>query len=522
MRKIPRTMSTQHPDNAFAPLWQKDKVIEGDAEVYEAYFAYSDLGCQEVMWDSEGKDTDTRVIRKLLTTHGDYFRENVIGKDVFLTYRIPNPRVEVAERKIVVETLQNIAVSYDVASAFYKNGVTPIFEVILPFTTDSNELLCLSNYYKKAIVGVEDIELDRSVTVKDWVGSVKPSSIELIPLIEDMDSLLKIDQIVEPYIDAVQPSYVRVFIARSDPALNYGLVCATLLSKIALSKLKSLEKRKGVAVYPIIGVGSMPFRGHLSPSNLQGFINEYKGVYTATIQSGLKYDFPVEDVKNVVNVLNENLPYGEPTIIEAEEEKILLKILEKFKLKYQMIVEDLAPLVTSVVSYIPKRRARKLHIGLFGYSRNVEGIALPRAITFAATLYSLGLPPEFIGLEALNDLNEAERDTLNRYYVNLKSDLNAVAGYLSWQNINMLMGMYELVAKRAGIDEERLRSALAGLLVDIKVAQEDLGINFGPRNLTHRKYENTVSNFLISYMERNDEEAKDYLEEAARLRKSLG
>ena len=111
MRKIPRTMSTQHPDNACAPLWQNDKVIEGDAEVYEAYFAFSELGCQEVMWDSEGKDTDIRVIRKSLTAHGDYFKENVIGKDVFLTYRIPNPRVEVAERKIVVETLQNIAVS---------------------------------------------------------------------------------------------------------------------------------------------------------------------------------------------------------------------------------------------------------------------------------------------------------------------------------------------------------------------------------------------------------------------------
>jgi phosphoenolpyruvate carboxylase len=190
-----------------------------------------------------------------LTAHGDYFKEHVIGRDVFLTYRIPNPRVEVAERKIVVETLQNIAVSYDVASAFYKEGVTPIFEVILPFTTDGAELLCLFNYYRKAIVGVEDIDLGGSVKVKDWVGSVKPSSIELIPLIEDMGSLLKIDKIVEPYIDAVQPSYVRVFIARSDPALNYGLVCAVLLSKIALSKLKALEKRKGVPVYPIIGVG---------------------------------------------------------------------------------------------------------------------------------------------------------------------------------------------------------------------------------------------------------------------------
>ncbi len=208
--------------------------------------------------------------------------------------------------------------------------------------------------------------------------------------------------------------------------------------------------------------------------------------------------------------------------IEAAEEKLLLGILEKFKLKYQMVVEDLAPLVTSVVSYIPKRRARKLHIGLFGYSRNVDGIALPRAITFAAALYSLGIPAEFIGLEALNELTEDEWKVLNRYYVNMKSDLNAVAGYLSWQNLNMLMDMYKAVAKRAEMEEERLRSALTRLLLDIKVAQEDLGIKFGPRTLGHRKYENTVSNFLIAYMERDDEGAKDYLEEAARLRKSLG
>ena len=522
MRKIPRTMSTQHPDNACAPVWHNNRVIEGDAEVFEAHFSYSELGCNEVMWDSEGKDTDIRVVRKLLTAHGDFFKEHMLGKDVFLTYRIPNPRVEVAERKIVVETLQNIAVSSDVASTFYKMGVNPIFEVILPFTTDGEELVCLYNYYRKAIVGVEDIVLDGSIRVKDWVGSVKPSRIELIPLIEDMDSLLKIDKIVEPYIEAVNPDYVRVFIARSDPALNYGLVCATLLSKIALSKLKSVEKLRGIPIYPIIGVGSMPFRGHLSPANVERFLDEYKGVYTATIQSGLKYDFPIEDVKHVVEVLNERLPSGEAAVIGPDEMKTLLSVSEKFKSKYQSVVENLAPLVSSIVSYIPKRRARKLHIGLFGYSRSVEGIALPRAITFAAALYALGIPPEFIGLAALKALSADEQSLLKKYYVNLKSDLNAVAGYLSWQNINMLMNMYKDVAKRANMNEENLRLALAMVVEDIKVAQEDLGIKFGPRSLELRKYENTVSNFLISYMEKDDQSAKDYLEEAAQLRKSLG
>ena len=521
-RKIPRTMSTQHPDNANVPPWCKGEVIQGDAEVYEAYFVYSNLGCHEVMWDSEGKDVDTRVTRKLLANHGDYFKEKVIGRDVFLTYRIPNPKVEVAERKIVVETLQNIPVGCDVATAFYGKDVVPIFEVILPFTTDSKELVWLSDYYKKAVVGVQNIELDKSVKVKDWIGPFKPSSIELIPLIEDMESLLKIDEIVEPYIDVVQPRYVRVFIARSDPALNYSLVCAIILSKLALSKLKSLEKKKEVAIYPIIGVGSMPFRGHLSPNNLQGFLSEYRGIYTVTVQSALKYDYPLRNVRRVVEVLNEKLPYGEPALIEPDEEKALLGVLRKFKSKYQKIVEDLGPLVNSIASYIPQRRARKLHIGLFGYSRRVGGVVLPRAIPFAGALYSLGIPPEFIGFEALNSLSEDEWDALRKYYANMKYDLDTVARYLSWQNANTLMEMYKQVSRRAGVEEEKLRSALTELLLDLKVVEEKLGIILGPKNLAQKKYENVVSNFLISYIERDDEEAKRHLEEAARIRKCLG
>ena len=228
--KIPRTMSTQHPDNVSVPEWSPNEIIDGNSEIFEAYFAYETLGCQEVMWDSEGKDVDTRVVRKLLDKYSDYFLNHTIGKDVFLTYRIPNPKIEIVERKVVIETLQNIPVAYDVASLFYKKGTAPIFEVILPFTTDSKELTLLFNYYKKAIIGDEELRLDASTRVKDWVGSFKPGSIRVIPLIEDYDSLLSIDKIVKPYLDTVKPRHFRVFIARSDPALNYGVLCAVLLS----------------------------------------------------------------------------------------------------------------------------------------------------------------------------------------------------------------------------------------------------------------------------------------------------
>ncbi|MBO0889208.1 phosphoenolpyruvate carboxylase, partial [Candidatus Bathyarchaeota archaeon] len=92
-------MSTQHPDNVNVPSWSESEVIDGNTEVFEAAHAFKDLGCQEVMWDAEGKDVDTRVVRKLLSKHWDYFANHVLGEDVFLTYRIPNPSIEPVEKK---------------------------------------------------------------------------------------------------------------------------------------------------------------------------------------------------------------------------------------------------------------------------------------------------------------------------------------------------------------------------------------------------------------------------------------
>ncbi|MCW4010724.1 MAG: phosphoenolpyruvate carboxylase [Candidatus Bathyarchaeota archaeon] len=521
-RRIPRTMSTQHPDNVNVPEWSQGEVIDGNVEVYEAYYAYKTLGCQEVMWDSEGKDVDTRVVRKLLSNYWDLFSERVLGEDVCLTYRIPNPSIEAVEKKVVVETLQNIPVTYDVASSVYGKAVTPIFEVILPFTTSGNELIWLFNYYRRAIVADEDALLDDRIKARDWIGCFKPKAISVIPLVEDQDSILNIDRIIKPYIKAAKPKNLRVFIARSDPALNYGLISAVLLSKIGLAKLKKTEKETGVAVHPIIGVGSKPFRGHLSPENLAGFLHEYPGLATATVQSAARYDYPLEQVKEFVTCLNQSLPNGEPTAVEPYEEAVLLGVLQKCRRNYEGVVEVLAPFVNSISAYVPQRRARKLHIGLFGYSRSVAGVSLPRAITFAAALYSIGIPPEFVGAKVMEDLTEEEWRILRKYYVNLKSDFAAVSGYVSWQNINMLMEMHLKAAKRANMNVDNLRLALTRILADLKTVEETIDIKLGPRTPTQRKHENFTNNFLISYLEREDEEAKVALVEAAKLRKCLG
>ena len=520
--KIPRTMSTQHPDNVNVPAWSNSEIIDGNAEILEAYFAYETLGCQEVMWDAEGKDVDTRVVRKLLEKYQDFFRGHVIGKDVFLTYRIPNPRIELAEKKVAVETLQNIPVAYDVAASFYQKDVTPIFEVILPFTTDSRELIWLFNYYRKTIAADEEVMLDESTTAEDWVGAFKPKRIKVIPLVEDFASLISVDKIVTPYIDAVQPKGLRVFIARSDPALNYGLFCATLLSKIALSKLKNLEKTKNVSIYPIIGVGSKPFRGHLSPENVENFLREYRGLTTVTIQSAFRYDYPIEQVKECVNLLNNRLPNGEPTNVEPIEESVLLGILQKCRKKYEGMIELLAPLVNSVAAYVPQRRARKLHIGLFGYSRNVAGVNLPRAIPFSAALYSLGIPPEFLGAEVLEDLSEQEWRITEKHYTNIEHDLGTVGAYISWENINMLMENSQKIADIVGMSLEKLEIVLTKIQDDLRVVEAKLDIKLGPKTPAQKRHENFANNFLIAYMERETDEAKKSLVEAAKLRRCLG
>ena len=104
---VPKVMSTQHPDNATPPSFADAAgVLRGDGEVHEAAAVFA-LGCTEQMWDSEGKEADNQVVRKLLTGYPDFFREEQhLGQEVILTLRVPNPGIERDMRKSMVEALQ--------------------------------------------------------------------------------------------------------------------------------------------------------------------------------------------------------------------------------------------------------------------------------------------------------------------------------------------------------------------------------------------------------------------------------
>ena len=431
---IPRCMSTQHPDNAHWPYFAQGMELSGEEEVREAFYVYNTLGVEEQMWDHEGKEVDSHVVTKLLAQHGTFFKKKQLGKRVFLTLRVPNPERERASAKGLLEILESVPRQFDIARQFYHEGnVAPIFEIILPMTTNAIELNRIFNYYRYYVAGKADRPvLPGDVTLREWIGDFQPTSINVIPLIEDKPSLLAADHIVEEYLRGKDLPYQRVFLARSDPAMTYGSASAVLLIKVALHRLHKLEQKLGIPLYPIVGLGSAPFRGNFKPTNVKSRMKGYPSVQTFTVQSAFKFDYPEELVKKAVAAIN-RAPRRAP--IPVDDEQVLIDLIENISATYSRQVERLTTLINAIARYVPPRRKRKLHTGLFGYTRAVAGKRLPRAISFCAALYSIGLPPELLGLA---NLKPHHVRTISDIYPNFIEDLREAAQYFDPQCLSML------------------------------------------------------------------------------------
>ena len=423
MADPPRVMSTQHPDNATAPFFAEGDVIEGEDEIQEAYYVYSHLGADEQMWDFEGKEGDEYAVKKLLSRFDQFFLEETLGEDVRLTIRGPNPDVEASEAKILLEILESIPRSFDAAKLFYESYdrpvVPPIHEVIVPMVTDAEQIDLVHDWYADYVAGKDNLVVSNARTVAEWVGEFHPKSIGVIPLIEDREHLLGADEILRGYAEGRDLDSQRVFLARSDPALNYGSLSADLINKIALKRLYEAAADLDIELYPILGAGSAPFRGHLTPETVEDTLESYPEVETFTVQSAFKYDYSVEATTDAIETLR---TAGRTREAPHVDEERALAVVDRMSEAYSRQVEAVAPLVNRIANFVPGRRARKLHIGLFGYSREVGEVSLPRAITYTASLYSIGFPPAFMGLSGLEgDDLDFVADTFPTFFDHLES-----------------------------------------------------------------------------------------------------
>lgn len=495
-RQIPSVMFSQHPDHAQAPYWYTNPFIETHHELEECYRMFSELGAEEMMWDWEGKLVDESVVERLLGKHFDFFSEKPLGKELFLTFRVPNPRIESGYR--LGRAFMIVLSSHHVA---HNAQLThpPLFEVILPMTESAGEMIDLQQSFHR---------ISKAATDSFGSNSFSTDSIEVIPIFESVDVILRSGDILREYLTRAteelrQPvTYLRPFCARSDPALNSGIVPTTLAIKWAISEYSKVERETNIPLFPIIAPGSLPFRGGLTPESAEEFITEYAGIRTIVIQSAFRYDFPLETVKAAIKKIADFLPAKKPVILENDVLPEIQAIIPLFETPYKQWIEHLAPIIGTVSPFIPPRRERVQHIGLFGYSRTVGKITLPRAIGFTASCYSLGLPPELfgtgVGVAACSHLGQLP--LVEKLYKNLKPVLRQAGHYLRKQSIQEL-GLTELVH-------------------EVDAIEEYLGEALGPQTDEEIQHAHLVS--LILETVNGGHNPQQLIEQAAILRHSLG
>ncbi len=502
-RRIPVTMATQHPDNASVPYWTSKPFVSTAKEVEECYRSFADLGCQEYMWDWEGKCVDEAVVDRLYQRYLEYFSKHQLGKEKFLTFRIPNIQREGRAR--LARAFTGIL---SAAYAAQEMGLhsPPIFEVIHPMTTSAKQVIDLQRKFH------ETARFQQGILE---AKNLKPKRLEVIPLIEGTGALLKSRKILEQYthffekFSGKRPRVIRPFIARSDPALDGGWIAAVLSAKAALSEYYAFQRQTGIQVRPIIGVGSLRFRGGLSPDTIDEFLKTYPGVATVTLQSSFRYDNPIEEVKKAIQKLNRRLPMEEHDFYDPRQFEDLSELDQIFVEKYRWTIVGLVDFINQMARFIPQRRERLQHTGHFGYSRKIAqvGTPLPRAITFCAVFYSAGIPPEFIGLgRGLKEV--CSRNLLDKllfFYPNLNEVILKIGRFLNRENLEILAKRYELW--------DNVRTGL-GFLEDY------LGQKLGPKDPDDILHRNYTSNVIQKWLKGQDPEEDIVL--AAQIRRSLG
>ncbi len=501
-RNIPQTMGTQHPDNASAPYWEKDGdgFISAMEEVSECASSFKDLGCEEYMWDWEGKYVDEAVVEKLLTEQYAFFQKHPMGKERFLTFRIPNIWEE--RGRSLARAFMNILTAQEFSRDIgFKHA--PLFEVILPMADRAQKMIKIQQLFSQLAQFKNQVFNNGKNTIQ---------YIELIPLIEGVYSMASVRSLLSRYVQLHKkeykrkPEYLRVFLARSDPALVSGMVAAVLGNRIALSELNQWSHDEHIPVYPWLGAGSLPFRGGLRPDRIDYFLKTYPGIRGVSLQSSFRYDYPIDVVKKGIHMLNTRLSTTTATALNVHEKKQLTQLLHLFEQPYQHSVLSIAKTINRVAAAVPARRERRLHIGLLHYGRHVGTQQLPRAIPFTASLYSLGVPPELIGTgRALAACTSAQLQLLEKQYITLAQDLSDAGHYLNKENLAFL-------AKNSAGFKQIQR--------DVALIEDYLGQSLGPRTSAHYTHRNWTS--TAYFQQKKHAALQEAIIAAARVRKSLG
>lgn len=439
-------MATQHPDAA-------SRYVSIQEEPNEAINTLTPkpegMGLDEIMIDFEGKLTPYQQTSQIVL--GLLAKGIVPGRDVQVTPRIPSGEKEGVFRQLMA-LMSIVESNYNTQKEAKIEGIK---EVISPMTTKATELLAI----KERVIDV--IELAH----KEFGLSKDPRTLNIIPLFESVPPILECGNIIKEYLRGLKKldadvDQVRVMLGCSDIALSYGMPTSALLIKVALSELRKTQDQTGVSILPILGGGTLPFRGFVSANNEHLFV-DFPGIKTITVQSAQRYDHSVQEMEKMASWVRSNIneETKSPKLTDIEQ-KNALNFAGCFSYCYLDSFSDLIELVVKISDLVPSQRDRLARKSEVGYARDAahpdmlakylsdknlgmqlcglkcKHADLPRAISFTAALYSIGLPPEIIGtgrglkMIKMRYGNSAIKTLLN-LYPGLAFSLKEAGRYLS-------------------------------------------------------------------------------------------
>ena len=442
MRKIPVAMATQHADSA-----TRHVLIQEEPDEAISCFKKDGFNCDEYLVDYMGKLTPYhqvgQIIRKIRRE-----TDLVPGRHVFVTPRMVSSFKEEPFRQLMT-ILAIIEGIHYCRQHFKEQG---IIEVVQAVTATTEELKRCKDRCESllALVG------------KHLHMPTKDMEFRIIPLFGGIAEHLSIEQILPLFLKDVNiKDYARVFIGKSEPSLLYGHPASVLSCKIAISSCHKVEASSGVEVYPMFGGGSLPFRGHITLENADHFLEEYRGVHTYTIQSGLRYDHGLNKTRALIEKMK-SAARKEPLAFDADQLTNIKQMIFIFAKNYLLELSEIAEKVFTIADYMPDQRDRLLNVEEVAYYRelrNVESILKlcpdkeikrsilgytsttfrkpPRWMKFVAATYTCGLPPEFIGAgSALKEIEDVMGEEwvevlLGDIYPSFKADIKFASRFLN-------------------------------------------------------------------------------------------